>query len=241
MLRSLHIKNFRLFRDLKIEHLSRVNLIAGKNNTGKTALLEALYLLFADTNSAFYFPTALRNSGKNLNFFLSFWSWLPYQKEILAKNEIRVLDETGQNYSVQWQPVTTDDPTSGIVFSYYFNDDMDGMKFSVVSNGGGSSSPSSSAKRPKVSIFSTNPSSPTEDADIFNQLVVKKRKKKLIEMLSVFEPELSDLQYLKVGNEPLVYAELPLPELIPITQLGQGFTRLFRFFARCFWQKLTSF
>jgi len=44
LLTSFQVKNFRLFEDLKIESLSRVNLITGKNNTGKTSLLEAIGL-----------------------------------------------------------------------------------------------------------------------------------------------------------------------------------------------------
>jgi len=42
MLDSLYIKNFRLFKLLEIEHLSNVNLITGKNNSGKSCVLEAL-------------------------------------------------------------------------------------------------------------------------------------------------------------------------------------------------------
>lgn len=42
VLDSLEIENFRTFRHLKIEKLGRVNLIVGKNNVGKTSLLEAL-------------------------------------------------------------------------------------------------------------------------------------------------------------------------------------------------------
>ncbi len=44
MYTSFTIKNFRCFENLTIEPLARVNLIAGKNNMGKTALLEALWL-----------------------------------------------------------------------------------------------------------------------------------------------------------------------------------------------------
>lgn len=44
MLSSLEIKNFRTFSHLVIERLGRVNLIVGKNNVGKTTLLEALRL-----------------------------------------------------------------------------------------------------------------------------------------------------------------------------------------------------
>ncbi len=44
LLDSLEIKNFRAFHHLQIERLGRVNLITGKNNVGKTSLLEALWL-----------------------------------------------------------------------------------------------------------------------------------------------------------------------------------------------------
>ena len=44
MYTSFSIENFRLFDRLKVEPLSRVNLIAGENNAGKTALLEAIWL-----------------------------------------------------------------------------------------------------------------------------------------------------------------------------------------------------
>jgi len=44
ILNSLEVRNFRAFRDLKIKHLGRVNLLVGKNNVGKTSLLEAIQL-----------------------------------------------------------------------------------------------------------------------------------------------------------------------------------------------------
>ncbi|AFY71751.1 hypothetical protein Pse7367_3516 [Thalassoporum mexicanum PCC 7367] len=45
MLHDLSIKNFRCFQDFQIDDLARVNLIVGKNNSGKTCFLEAIYLL----------------------------------------------------------------------------------------------------------------------------------------------------------------------------------------------------
>jgi len=44
MLTSFKIQNFRPFRHLQIERLGQINLIAGKNNVGKSSLLEALRL-----------------------------------------------------------------------------------------------------------------------------------------------------------------------------------------------------
>ena len=44
ILDSVSIRNYRCFQHLSIEKLGRVNLFLGKNNAGKTALLEALYI-----------------------------------------------------------------------------------------------------------------------------------------------------------------------------------------------------
>lgn len=44
ILDSLRIENFRTFRQIKVSKLGRVNLIVGKNNTGKSSMLEALYI-----------------------------------------------------------------------------------------------------------------------------------------------------------------------------------------------------
>ena len=52
VLDSLEIKNFRAFKHLRIEKLGRVNLIVGKNNVGKTSVLEALWLYAAGVNPA---------------------------------------------------------------------------------------------------------------------------------------------------------------------------------------------
>ncbi len=51
MLESFQIHNFRLFQHLEVKNLGRVNLIVGKNNSGKSTFLEALEL-YASNASA---------------------------------------------------------------------------------------------------------------------------------------------------------------------------------------------
>ena len=52
MLPSLAIQNFKLFKELNIPSLGQVNLIAGENNTGKTALLEAISIYGNNINNS---------------------------------------------------------------------------------------------------------------------------------------------------------------------------------------------
>jgi len=50
MLKSFQIDNFRLFQHLEVRNLSRVNLIVGKNNAGKSSFLEALKLYASNSD-----------------------------------------------------------------------------------------------------------------------------------------------------------------------------------------------
>jgi hypothetical protein len=45
MINELTLENFRGFRSLELKGLKRVNLIVGHNNSGKTSLLEGLFML----------------------------------------------------------------------------------------------------------------------------------------------------------------------------------------------------
>lgn len=231
MLRSLTIKNFRGFRELKIEPLARVNLIAGKNDVGKTGALEALYLLFADADQFIRFPSAFRTSQERISGepnaqeqkdnFASFWRWLPHRNGLIG--QIQIIADV---YEVQLDKECTQPPIHDLAFHYKKNASEFVTRTATSPFGSGTTKGLLPLK-----VCATRHTQPTDDAELFNSLVLKKKKPKLIESLRKVEPRLVDLQYLKVGSEPLVYVDLGLKELIPLTQLGQGVTRLFRFFS----------
>ncbi|MGK7904813.1 MAG: ATP/GTP-binding protein [Hormoscilla sp.] len=50
MLKTLNIENFRGFKSLELQHLGRVNLLVGANNSGKTSILEAIQILCSRTD-----------------------------------------------------------------------------------------------------------------------------------------------------------------------------------------------
>jgi len=50
MLSSLKIKDFRCFQNFELQNLGRINLIVGKNNSGKTSILEFIRLQTSQEN-----------------------------------------------------------------------------------------------------------------------------------------------------------------------------------------------
>ena len=75
MLTCFDIKNFRLFKELNIPKLSRVNLFVGKNNSGKTALLESLHIYIGNGTPEILLSSLERreeywDSNKDIESFL---------------------------------------------------------------------------------------------------------------------------------------------------------------------------
>ena len=66
MIDSISIENFRCFDKLKIKGFKSINLIGGQNNSGKTALLEALLLAFSPSPRSIETLRQFRNENGNL-------------------------------------------------------------------------------------------------------------------------------------------------------------------------------
>ena len=63
-IRSLSIENYRCFEKLTIDDMTRVNVVVGKNNAGKTALLEAIEAV-ASIDNPFLFYRASFERGES--------------------------------------------------------------------------------------------------------------------------------------------------------------------------------
>ena len=74
LIRDLTIKGYRCFEDFSMDGLTRVNLLVGNNNSGKTSFLEAVYLLVNQPTSLEQKPTLfeiLENRGEFKQIILS--------------------------------------------------------------------------------------------------------------------------------------------------------------------------
>jgi AAA15 family ATPase/GTPase len=110
MLKEIEIQNFRCFEQIKISGFERVNLIGGKNNAGKTTLLEAIFLNVAqDAGSISALKTLRMESSESVGLrYKSAWDNFFYSLNkdaiiaIYGKNESNLvhkieiwLDESG--------------------------------------------------------------------------------------------------------------------------------------------------
>ncbi|MEY4541818.1 MAG: hypothetical protein RLZZ306_3575 [Bacteroidota bacterium] len=66
MIESLEIKNYRNLKHLTLHKLGRVNLFVGKNNTGKTSVLEAISIYHKRGSLDWVFQEILENRKENL-------------------------------------------------------------------------------------------------------------------------------------------------------------------------------
>src|SRR6266568_6345180 len=55
MITSAKIANYKIFSDLYLPDLSRITLLGGGNNVGKTSVLEALFLFYDRVNPNMFF------------------------------------------------------------------------------------------------------------------------------------------------------------------------------------------
>src|SRR5436305_880675 len=77
MLTSFAVSNFRGFSHLQVRSLARVNLIGGRNGAGKTALLEAVYLLMGAPDPRHSLAVnRIRGIEKFFDEAPTLWRWL---------------------------------------------------------------------------------------------------------------------------------------------------------------------
>ncbi|MFO0839154.1 MAG: ATP-binding protein [Phycisphaerae bacterium] len=100
LFRRLALRGFRGFEELTLSGLSRVNLFAGSNNVGKTALLEGVFLLLGANNADL--PLRL-NHFRGMDVVSSdvseIWGWLFFKK--LVDRPIRIEAESDdQSYEL---------------------------------------------------------------------------------------------------------------------------------------------
>lgn len=219
-LTRIRLQNFRSFRDLEVGPFKRINLIAGLNNSGKTGLLEAIFLALhrgdaeARTRPA-NLPHLFRVFSADTDLTQNFWPWLFRNRNSAEDIRLSVFGNGMENEILICEPSTVRPPGH-----FGFNHEYEDLgPFQLRSKGALGSSP-------RPAVFASRPADPVQDAIDYNRVILKRKKKKVEELLRLIEPRLLGVEALQTGNRPLIYADLGLAEMIPVAHLGEGFCRL---------------
>ena len=250
MYTRFEIENFRGFESLVVDSLERVNLIAGKNNVGKTALLEALFLHIGAHNPELPLKVnAIRGIERVPIQSELAWGWLFYDKRTGNQITLGSMDDKDLRRTLTIKLVASD-------------------MVSATGNGDGSESRSAgilstadisrdlvleyddSGQRhaeARVSITSEGeikfrrgggaPAAPGiylgaiarltgEDAERFSNLERTGKADSLLPTLQMLEPRLTRLAVLVTAGQPMIHGYVGLREPMPLPVMGQGLVRL---------------
>ena len=235
MLQSIHLQGFKGFKDTEVGPLRKVNLILGGQNVGKTSLLEAVYLGASDLADYQRLPAVFRLAeGRDALRFLDMTFKdvgvsiaLEFGLEKLLIDEGDGLESASLITEINLPQRSTADRgyASGFGFNgLQFNRVLESRSLARLS--GGVVAGVQALTQTPLAIPVNQPPQ-TELVQLFDRVVLKRKKPVLLDALKRVEPRLVDLHSLSPDGEQRVYLELDgLATAVPLPQLGHGFSRL---------------
>ena len=139
MIKDIKIKNFRCFNDLSVSGFEKINLISGKNNIGKTALLEAIFLNSAPRPDTIFLLRQVRREKASFSRSLPERTWNNFFFQQDKSNKI-LIETTLENGVPKVIEVCVDESTKNFLENIDQQDHEDEAKENIISLFSGSES-----------------------------------------------------------------------------------------------------
>lgn len=256
MYKLFEVRNFRCFRDLTIDNLERVNLIAGINNVGKTALLEALFLHCGAFNPGLTFKlNAFRGIG-SIKIELGQWAETPWDSLFRDFDTSKSIDLIGEDavtghralrleivdqpeelarisHAIRYSPEKSESvsPSTEVAqvlgLEYEEGEKKKGKYYLILDS-----------KGPRPEPVPPPPPFPAyfqgarahisfrEQAELFGRLEVQGKQDVVSQVLKLIEPRLKRLAVVVVAGEPILHGDIGIGHLMPLPMMGEGMVRL---------------
>jgi len=246
MFKSIRIKNLRAITDLEIDNLGQVNLFVGRNNCGKTTVLEGVFFLANPGNphlpivangarglnslSNELWQTCFHNLDADIPIELSgqeAGSQLQQTLSIRPRREQGILSEGAASDIVPLQGGTghAGAPgfvTNGLNLEYVIADQGKKTASIVLAQGKLKTEPEVLKEAPFRSVFLTAATG-RDWNEVFDSVQRKKQIPEVISQLRKIEPGILDLRLNTVG---LLEVDIGIPgQLIPFNLTGGGTAR----------------
>lgn len=242
MINSLMMKNFRCFESAELDDLKTVNVIVGGNGSGKTALLEGLYLTLGNPTLSFKLKS-WRGLGMQAQFSddaesrNGLWRDLFYKFEqnhsvcIETKgtpNVSRSLRITCNNRESLFIPNKKGSATqtAPITFRYYRGTQEIQTIKPVFSADG--MTLDGHIEPVRGSFFaSTLAPDPQERARHFSSISKKQDEQEIVEAIHRLYPMVQDLSLELSNDVPMIFASLEgVPEKVPLGLVSTGISKM---------------
>ena len=255
MIKKMEIFNFRSFQHIIIENLSPITIIGGKNNSGKSAVLEAAMLsnvLFSP--DYFKFFSAVRNAGDQIFSPNQIWNPLFYRMENTDELEIKY-EHAEEKTSIKFSKVYIDRMKSSNMGTApmirKFNDNSFKKNFTLHMKYTNKEQTISGEYAIQRDMMNNNIINFKSDAEIFfpiasleniyyykqpsylsrlpewiSQISLDDEKMNLlITALQKFDKNIIDIAPISDNNISFVYVKFNSGDIIPINYLGDGINR----------------
>ncbi len=263
MLEQLHVRNLRGLRDLKIQKFGRVNLLAGKNNVGKTTLLEAIFLLGSGGDCRLALnrhmvrlePTTEVPTSISETVWASFFFGLETDSRVTISGYHSLVGEMELAVALE-RSMTSEIPRDGEKGA--FMRDRSGervLKFRYVDPVAGTLESEARETATEIKFEQSNTYVPfngsilqprggntKNDAILLGQLRRQKRGELLLEALYTVEPRLQGIEDNSSSGAPMIWVDVGLRELVPLPAMGAGMAHVTRIVlaagrcrAACYW------
>lgn len=241
MLTSATVENFRGIERLHVEGLGRVNLIIGRNDSGKTALMEALELLWVPEDAGFVLLTLqkIRNPDATVQDFDDFW--LPLFRRMDATRGFRV---EGANRRGERVALTVGKQSTRPLALHAETDVFSGarkpweLKWSISRerleersmhfNGNNLEVPSVASRNDNWGWIAPSPAISSMDLRALSKLKQQGRGDAVVGLLRLINERVSGVELLApTGARASVFVELEHDGLLPLSMMGEGAKRSF--------------
>ncbi|NTX40798.1 ATP-binding protein [Myxococcus sp. CA033] len=241
MLTSATVENFRGIERLQVEGLGRVNLIIGRNDSGKTALMEALELLWVPEDAGFVMVArqSARHPEAKMVDFDDFW--LPIFRRMDAARGFSVegTDKRGEHVKLTMNksplppmefPVDTgDSQTARKAWELEWRITRQETETrSISSNGTSLQFPAQLTPSEGRFWIAPSPSITALDIRALSKLKQQGRGDSVIGLLRLINDRVTGIELLAPsGERAVVFVQLEHEGLLPLSMMGEGAKRSF--------------
>jgi hypothetical protein len=245
MIESLEIKNFRCFESVRLDDLRRINVIVGKNASGKTALLEAIFLGGGGNPEVAMRLHSWRLLSETIPLtdptgFESLWRDLFYGFDLTRVIEVALkgTPQHTQAFRIIYTPIEDSlfipfNPKEGEAVAAlpisFETIDNEGQKFVTpikLTEKGLSMRIKPTPIKAAYFASSLRPP-PKEGADRFSALSKLNRERRVVETLRRVYDFIEDLTVETSGDGYMIYARInSLSEKVPVSLISEGVYKL---------------